>query len=261
MSDQITYDDKADLIVDTTIDDMFKVSASDMNEIKNVVNSNAQEMEENKAEVQDDIAVINNNITDLNNNKLDKNEVLNEASTDTDKPYSADYLNDKLVSVGAEAPTNGERVWFKKSVNLFDNSKIDGSNPYQATYSTSNGVVTITSNAPSGVSFCYIVPTINLKANQSYAVSFDVSGDYLRARMYDVINRTYTDLSTTIENGRAKAIFTLANDSSYRLLVYVTLNKSCEVSKVQIQEGIPTPYEPYIKPAIYVDGVKIYEMS
>ena len=120
MSDQITYDDKADLIVDTTIDDKFKVSASDMNEIKNVVNANAQEMDLNKAKVQDDIAVINNNITDLNNNKLDINAVLNQASTDTDKPYSADYLNDKLVSVGATAPENGERVWFKKSKNLLD---------------------------------------------------------------------------------------------------------------------------------------------
>ena len=102
MSDQITYNDKADLIVDTTIDDKFKVSASDMNEIKNVVNSHA-----------DDIDVANNNITDLNNNKLDINAVLNQASTDTDKPYSADYLNDKLVSVGTTAPTDGREVWFK----------------------------------------------------------------------------------------------------------------------------------------------------
>ena len=68
MSDQITYDDKADLIVDTTIDDMFKVSASDMNEIKNVVNSHA-----------DDIDVANNNITDLNNNKLDVSKIWGQA--------------------------------------------------------------------------------------------------------------------------------------------------------------------------------------
>lgn len=46
MSDQITYDNKADLIVDTTIDDIFKVSASDMNEIKNVVNSHADVIDE-----------------------------------------------------------------------------------------------------------------------------------------------------------------------------------------------------------------------
>jgi hypothetical protein len=46
MSDQITYDDKADLIVDTTIDDIFKVSASDMNEIKDVVNAHADDIDE-----------------------------------------------------------------------------------------------------------------------------------------------------------------------------------------------------------------------
>ena len=100
MSDQITYNDKADLIVDTTIDDKFKVSASDMNEIKKVVNQNATATE--------------TELTRLETDKLDIADVLNQASTDTDKPYSADYLNDKLVSVGAEAPTDGRRVWFKK---------------------------------------------------------------------------------------------------------------------------------------------------
>ena len=87
MSDQITYDDKADLIVDTTIDNIFKVTASDMNEIKDVVNSHA-----------DDIDEANNNITDLNNNKLDADAVVNEASTDTNKIYSANYLNDKIFT-------------------------------------------------------------------------------------------------------------------------------------------------------------------
>ena len=42
---EISYTDKADLIVDTTIDDMFKVTASDMNEIKSVVNTNASTLD------------------------------------------------------------------------------------------------------------------------------------------------------------------------------------------------------------------------
>ena len=46
MSDQITYDDKADLIVDTTIDNIFKVTADNMNEIKDVVNSHADDIDE-----------------------------------------------------------------------------------------------------------------------------------------------------------------------------------------------------------------------
>lgn len=52
-------------------------------------------------------------INEIINNKLDVVDVLNEASTDTDKTYSADYLNDKLVSVGTEEPTDDIKVWFK----------------------------------------------------------------------------------------------------------------------------------------------------
>lgn len=95
MSDQITYDDKADLIVDTTIDNIFKVTASDMNEIKNVVNGNAEEV---------------GDITSLTT--TDKTSVVN-AINELNAP-------EKWVSVGATAPTDGTRVWFAKGKNLFD---------------------------------------------------------------------------------------------------------------------------------------------
>lgn len=46
MSDQITYDNKVDLQVATNIANINKVTASDMNEIKDVVNSHADDIDE-----------------------------------------------------------------------------------------------------------------------------------------------------------------------------------------------------------------------
>ena len=54
-----------------------------------------------------------NAINELETDKLETSAVVNEASTDTDKTYSANYLNNKLVSVGTTAPTDGRKVWFK----------------------------------------------------------------------------------------------------------------------------------------------------
>lgn len=84
MSDQITYDNKVDLQVATNIANINKVTASDMNEIKNVVNSHADDINTHAEEI----------------NELDAPE--------------------KWVSVGTTAPTDGRRVWFEKGKNLFD---------------------------------------------------------------------------------------------------------------------------------------------
>ena len=254
MSDQITYDDKADLIVDTTIDNIFKVTASDMNEIKNVVNSHA-----------DDIDVANNNINDLNNNKLDINEVLNQASTDTDKPYSADYLNDKLVSVGTTAPTDGERVWFKNSRNLIE--------PLMAT-ATLNGV-TCTNNGDGSF-------TLNGTATATATFRIDQSTYAVRDNLKNY-NGTYTLSCNELENGLSLGVMqystwvsplkmvnsntpvtaTIDKDNCF---IYISIANGKSLNNLTIRPMLQkgsnaTSYEPYVKPAIYVDGVKIYEMS
>ena len=236
MSDKITYDDKADLIVDTTIDDIFKVSASDMNEIKNVVNANAQEMDLNKAEVQDDIAVINNNITDLNNNKLDINEVLNQASTDTDKPYSANYLNDKLVSVGKTAPTDGRRVWFAKGKNLFNKDTIT-----TGKYITDTG-----GEGTNSTTFCS--GFIKVQPSTKYYVSGRKNG-WGNVAFYDE-NKTFISRINETNN-----IFTTTS-TTYYIRINGNLN---DLDTLQIEPGLqPTSYEPYIEPSINVDGEKMY---
>jgi hypothetical protein len=247
MSDQITYDDKADLIVDTTIDDIFKVSASDMNEIKNVVNSHA-----------DDIDVANNNITDLNNNKLDINEVLNQASTDTDKPYSADYLNDKLVSVGTTAPENGERVWFAKSKNLwggFTFSKIvNGVNFTQ----NSDGSITMT-----GTATATALSILSAEANTNGILKTLPAGTYVvsggrTGMQVQVLNSSGTNLVSTPASGTAS--FTLNEPTSVFVRVAITNGAETNTTlEIQLEEGTTaTTYEPYVEEGIYVDGEELY---
>lgn len=250
MSDQITYGDKADLIVDTTIDDMFKVSASDMNEIKSVVNANAQEMDDNNAEVQDDIAVINNNITDLNNNKLDADAVKNEASTETDEVYSSDYLNDKLVSVGAEAPTNGEIVWFAKGKNLFNKNNANiincGISGSSISASTANKTL-----------------YIPCQSNTVYTVQRRNDGDVNRFRVGACTTTPANGVtlsSPSIEDDSATSITitTGANDTYLAVMYYrtaeTTLTEQEVLDSIQIEKGsTATSYEPYVEEGIYVD--------
>lgn len=118
---EITYEDKADLVVDTGIDEVFKVTASDMNEIKNVVNGNAEDVGDISTLTTTDKTSVVSAINELETDKLETSAVVNEASTETDEVYSSNYLNNKLVSVGAEAPTDGASLWVQPTTeNLLD---------------------------------------------------------------------------------------------------------------------------------------------
>ena len=96
---EITYDDKVDLNVESTIANINKVTANDMNEIKSVVNENVE------------------NVGDISTlTTTDKTSVVN-AINELNAP-------EKWVSVSATNPNDGRRVWFSKSKNLFDKLKL-----------------------------------------------------------------------------------------------------------------------------------------
>lgn len=236
MSDQITYDNKVDLQVATNIANINKVTASDMNEIKNVVNSHA-----------DDIDVANNNITDLNNNKLDIDAVLNQASTDTDKPYSADYLNDKLVSVGTTAPTDGERVWFKKGINLVDKSTI----LKMTTINPTTGLPESTSD------FIFTTQLIKVKPNTDYYVKAGPVVIYA----YD----TNKSFMSTIRNDPNAGTFNTGTAEYIRGKNWWAKNideMNTQINDAFIYEGTTdTTYEPYVDEGIYVDNEQWYDKS
>jgi hypothetical protein len=86
---KITYDDKVALNVNSNIADINKVNASDMNEIKTVVNNNA--------------------------NTLD-NLLSNTYGTSQTEGYSQEYINNKLAS--SEWVDLGNTVYYKKCGNI-----------------------------------------------------------------------------------------------------------------------------------------------
>lgn len=262
---KITYDNKVDLQVASNIANINKVTASDMNEIKDVVNGNANEVGDISTLTTTDKTSVVNAINELETDKLDKESVVNEPSTETDEVYSSNYLNDKLVSVGTTAPTDGRRVWFKNSRNLIE--------PLMAT-ATLNGV-TCTNNGDGSFTLNgTATATATFRIDQSVYSAHDNLKNY---------NGTYTLSCNEFENGLNLGVMqystwvsvlamknsntpvtaTIDKDNCF---IYISIANGKSLNnltiRLMLQEGSnATSYEPYVKPAIYVDGVKIYEMS
>lgn len=236
MSDQITYNDKADLIVDTTIDDIFKVSASDMNEIKSVVNTNAEEVGDTTSLTTTDKTNVVNAINELN-------------------------TPEKWVSVGTTAPTDGRRVWFSKSKNLLPNN---------ATTQTINGV-TFTINADKSVT---INGTASATADFYLYGSATDTGNYLYIPKgtYSIstpgsgwlyIGREKT-LGAVV--GNSALLNALSSQDCYFYGFFIRVNAGATISNLtlypQIEKGsTASSYEAYIEPSINVDGDEIYNLK
>ena len=98
---KVTYTDKEDLNIDPTVPLINKVIAADMNEIKSVINNNADELENVEAAPEVMIQTTTPtegkiwiNPEDIPSGSL--NPITNEYSVATDKGYSCNYLNTEL---------------------------------------------------------------------------------------------------------------------------------------------------------------------
>lgn len=235
MSDQITYDDKTDLIVDTTIDNMFKVTASDMNEIKSVVNTNAEEIGDTTSLTTTDKTNVVNAINELN-------------------------VPEKWVSVGTTAPTDGRRVWFKNSRNLIE--------PLMAT-ATLNGVTctnngdgsfTLNGTATANASFRINQSTYNGKDNlKSYNGTYTLSCNELENGLELNVMQNLTWVSPLkMVNSNVPVTATIDKNDCF---IYINVANGKSVNNLTIrpmlQKGsVATGFEPYVNPSINVDGEK-----
>lgn len=217
----------------------------------NSFNSNADlRMDEYNANADNKIAEYDLHSQELDNkiiatrNELErvKNDVL-ETGTDTDTfvhledSAMAEYQELSVDGVCEQETTSGK--------NLFNVSKLDVDMRYQCTTNISDGKITITSNASTGVSFCILKPDLKLKPNTTYSISFDFEGSINQMRLYDVTANEYINIS---QSGTSRRIgkFTTNDNTDYRLAIYVILNQSMTVSKIQVEEGtVATNYEPY----------------
>lgn len=137
--------------------------------------------------------------------------------------------------------------------NLFDVSKLDVYVRYQCTTNISDEKITITSNSSTGVSFCTLKPDLKLKPNTTYSIGFDFEGSINKMRLYDVTANKYINISQSGTSRRIGKVTTNDN-TDYRLVIYVVLNQSMTVSKIQVEEGtVATTYEPYTEQVVNID--------
>ena len=257
MSDLITYEDKIRL-KSQNVSDKYKVTAEDMNEIKEVVNNNGAMVD----------------------NKLDVSDVLNQASTDTDKPYSADYLNDKLVSVGVEAPENGERVWFSKSKNLLSIERAEnnvsspkvvsglsyifdiGSNVVRVEGTSTTGAsgtnFLIKGRFPAGTYTVSGFPNKNVGINDrgTLYLWYDTTPNASLNNQDEIFTSVYGSKTFTASQEFSLGFRIISDNGTTAGGVYD------ETYELQLEKGsTATSYEPYIEPSINVDEEEIFNKN
>lgn len=241
---KITYDNKVDLQIASNIANINKVTASDMNEIKNVVNNNAEEV---------------GDITSLTT--TDKTNVVN-AVNELNAP-------EKWVSVGTTAPTDGRRVWFEKSRNIlipnFTNGYTNTKTGITLTYN--NGTYRVQGTATSDTFF--IIADQNQKdlraklLSGKYYLSGSPSGSSNSTYWLQLygITATGTSLVQVFEEGVRISSF-VNETKNFNISILVKANQTIDVLfKPQLEKGEKTSFEPYIVPSINVDGEEWYNSN
>ena len=263
MSEQITYDDKVDLVVATNTANINKVTANDMNEIKSVVNANA-----------DTLVTTNSNIGTLSNlTTTDKTSVVN-AINELNAP-------EKWVNVGATNSNDGRRVWFSKSRNVFDKS-ITKTSQASALLITETSLdtgkrLTLTGNATSGNVFVvytimdltnYVGKTIRFKAD--FTPSGTNNGNYyIGICNKDGSNRNALGGTPNTSGTTTSFVVPTLTSPQTWLCLALYINTSGAISTntyVDFTNMIITindtnmTYEPYIQQGIYVDNELLYQV-
>ena len=171
---------------------------------------------------------------------------------------------DNLVSVGANQPGDGKRVWFKKGNNLLPTNKYISTTTINGVTFTNNGDGTFNiSGTATANKTIEIIPANNFQLEQGQAYYLYSSVPY-NANTFN-LSIAMTD-NGSLKFMTANSTYTpIAQPTQERLGIYIPNGTTVNATNVKLMlakgNTAPSQYEPYIKPAIYVDGVKIYEMS
>lgn len=217
--------------------------------------------DEETLDVYQEYIYVNNTWERIGGQRIDLSNYYQKSET-----YSKEDLNGKLVNVGTEAPENGERVWFKKSRNLFN---IDS----QFRSSTDDYINSVTNNG-----FAFVKPSqrrLEFYINNrealpagTYTISFDIL-ENTSTTEFQVLFRTNTTTEVTILVpsqfvGRFSQTINLTSGTTNVLYAFINNNQTdgtkVTINNVQIQEGsTATDYEPFIEnPSINVDEEEWY---
>lgn len=238
---KITWANKESLVTDPTIAEKNKVTDSNMNEIKSVVNENADQII-----VSDTEPTSNENEIWLDTSDTIpyvNSEILNNYGNAQNLGYSQNYQNEHNVIVSSTEPTTSERVWFKQGKNLFDGL----SNGQVGYYLDSSGVET------SGGENLRISNYIRINASEG---SVTVSGmeNTMNAPSICFYDKTKTFISGVNYGGLATKTITIPSTAYYFRTSFRTTNPN-----TMIEYGtIASTYTPYEAPSINVDNEEIY---
>lgn len=188
------------------------------------------------------------------------------------KTNMVNSFSDKLVNIGTTAPVNGERVWFYKSKNLISYSNLSNSN---TTNSFSSDTLTVsTSSGTYANAYRDITELYKMNAGKTLRFDFGTITSQVTPNIRVVGLRVVagsTSNITLVDNNYNILTHEIPADTSSVTGVTVTFYANNTNTATTNTITITNPmlhfgademsYEAYVKPAIIVDGVKIYEMS
>ena len=164
-------------------------------------------------------------------------------------------LGKSEVYVGAEEPTAGEKVWFRKGKNVFNSYNIQTKYPNAKLNTKSNNSFSITNIG----NWAYALLNLNLKPNTIYTLSADVTNSNGAYCGFYIDNNI-----DGCKNGNKsfKSVITFTTDETGVQNVFAYVNRSATTTastytvtfnNVQLEQGSKaTSYEAYIEPQIFV---------
>ena len=162
-------------------------------------------------------------------------------------------LSKAEVYVGAEEPTTGEKVWFRKGKNYLDISKLKSRTSYGITLTPTDTGIKISGTATDTYAYGGKI-SIALKKGVEYTLSGENAGNILKIVLLK------QDASTIIMNVKTlndEITFIPTEDVFYIQFVLEGITKSTaydyEISNLQIEQGSKAkPYKDYIEPKLFV---------
>ena len=160
-------------------------------------------------------------------------------------------LSKAEVYVGAEEPTTGEKVWFRKGKNYLDISKLGTRTSYGITFTPTNTGIKITGTATDTYAYGSSIK-IDLKKGKTYTLYGKNAGNTLKIEL----KKTGTSVMS-IKTSGDKVTFTTSEDIDSITFILEGITKGTtydyEITNIQIEPGSSAkPYEAYIEPQIFV---------
>lgn len=164
-------------------------------------------------------------------------------------------LSKSEVCVGAEEPTTGEKVWFRKVKNVFNFYNIQTKYPNAKLNTKSNNSFSITNIG----NWAYALLNLNLKPNTIYTLSADVTNSN-GAYCGFYINNNIDGCKNGDKSFKSAITFTTDETGVQTVFAYVNRSATTTAStytvtfnNVQLEQGSKaTSYEAYIEPQIFV---------